>query len=183
MNAQSHHKKTYIAVGITLSVVIILGVFMSFNPGNIFTKSLKSIPAPIATATTTLDIVVATTSAPMSVEGRYTSKDGQGTIIGDITFKQNGNILTFSGEAIYPKYDEESGDLYSANLGDVSGTTTLSINKAQLVITDYTYGEYEPCIIDFVFNNDKTLDISIGGDLSSCGWGHNVSFEGKYTKE
>ncbi len=184
MNSPSDHKKLFVSMSILLIVLLALGVFIYINPGNIFTEAGQS--SDVQPGDQSIDAVAAPIemSIPsVNVAGKYVLKDRRGTMISEIRFTQDGNQLSFGGSSIYPRYDE-NWEVVSANLGDLGGTTTLSVNKAQLVITDYMYGEYAACVIDFVFNNDKTLDVSINDDgLQSCGWGNNVSFAGHYTRE
>lgn len=129
----------------------------------------------------TVSDTLATTTSAMSYAGEYVVEFNS-EVVQAITISQERNLLTFSGEATFSRHDQD-GHLLYVNVGELFGTTTIAGNKAQYINKEFQFNNEQPCIVDFTFNLDETLDVvTSNGSISSCGWGFNVDFQGHYRK-
>lgn len=83
--------------------------------------------------------------------------------------------LKVAFDLVYP-YTDGTGEL-SANIGQATGIATISADTAV-----YKSSEYGECTITIKFVKPGTISVDQEGDWSSCGFGHNVSAAGKYTR-
>ncbi len=85
-----------------------------------------------------------------------------------------GGKLKVGFDLVYP-FTDGSGEL-SANLGQLTGVATISGDTAV-----YSSEEYGTCRITIKFVKPGTIRVDDDGG-SGCGFGHNVTAAGRYTR-
>lgn len=83
--------------------------------------------------------------------------------------------LKIAMDLIYP-YTMGNGEL-SANLGQLDGEANIAGDAAV-----YRSTEFGTCKISIKFVRPGTIKVSQEGSDSDCGFGHNVSADGTYTR-
>lgn len=104
-------------------------------------------------------------------------------------------VYRIDGEFIYPTVDAAGQP--SANLGTLSAYVRFYGGVARVPMTDVSsaapvdataklvnlapYDQHDDkCLIEFTLSAPETLDVRTHGSLLQCGFGHNVSADGRY---
>jgi hypothetical protein len=104
-------------------------------------------------------------------------------------------VYRIDGEFVYPTVDAAGQP--SANLGSLSAYVRFYGGVARVPLTDVgsaapvdatakvgslaAYdGHHDKCLIEFVQSAPETLDVRTYGSVLHCGFGHNVSADGRY---
>lgn len=104
-------------------------------------------------------------------------------------------VYRIDGEFVYPTVDA-AGEL-SANLGSLSAYVRFYHGVARVPMTDVgsaapvdatakignlaPYDKHDDkCLIEFALSAPETLDVRTYGSVLRCGFGHNVSADGRY---
>lgn len=92
-----------------------------------------------------------------------------------IVIKRKGAKYLFNFEGFYAGLMTM---YYGPNMGEFSTTLDINNGKAHYSMAkDYDYGN---CVYDFTITNETLSVVRISGE--SCGFGHNVSADGVYSK-
>ena len=104
-------------------------------------------------------------------------------------------VYRIDGEFVYPTVDVAGQP--GANLGNLSAYVRFYGGVARVPLTDVgsaapvdatakignlaAYDKHDDkCLIEFVLSAPETLDVRTYGSVLHCGFGHNVSADGRY---
>ncbi len=105
----------------------------------------------------------------------FTAKKYKGSSSDIKIWALGGGKLKVGFELVYPLIDGH-GDL-SANIGQLVGEASISGDTAI-----YESQEFGPCMITIKFVKPGTITVKQDGADTDCGFGHNVTASGTYTK-